>query len=41
MSLNQMRLDLPHRIEHDTHDNEQTGASEKLRGDLSAHAAPG
>ena len=33
MPLNQMRLDLPHRVEHDTDDNQQARASEKLRRD--------
>src|SRR5207253_1867347 len=32
MPLNQMRFNLPHRIEHYPDDNKQTGAAEKLRG---------
>ena len=33
MPLNQVSLDLPHRVEHDTNDDQQTCATEKLSGD--------
>ena len=34
MPLNQVRLHLPHRVEHHADDNQQAGAAEKLRRDL-------
>ena len=33
MALDQMRLDLAHGVENHAHDNQQAGATEKLRGD--------
>src|SRR5581483_331484 len=34
MPLNEVRLDLSHRIKHHSHDDEQTRAAKKLCGDL-------